>query len=611
MRWCAGMLAAIVVGLPPLAHAQPRDPARPNVVLIITDDMGWGDLGSYGASDIKTPHIDSLARDGVRLTNFYSNGVLCTPTRAGLISGRYQQRYGLEMPLPNDGNPGSERGLTATGRSLPQLLKTNNYATALVGKWHLGYRPEHSPNAHGFDYFFGLKSGYHDFYAHSDGNGKADLWEDDRAIEASGYTTDLITRRSAAFIERNAARSFFIEVAYNAPHWPYQAPDKPSVAPGNARHLMPSDEGTSTRADYVAMVERVDRGVGEILGTLDRLGLASNTIVIFTNDNGGEWLSNNGPFFNRKATVWEGGIRVPALVRWTGRMPAGKVSGQVGITMDLTASILAATGTAVPADARLEGMNLFPILEGRTREVERTLFWRASNPTRVQKAVRHGDWKLVLDGNHTFIFDLNTDLGERQDLASRRQDIARKLRLLIADWEREVDAEATAPGRAQPRVEEIYIARSLREARVAPTAFCSAERTGFSAQFEDRYSFRSVATRQSDGRVTDANVQVVGHLRGCVAQAADPLLANFYAEGQLGGVSLTAVGQCRAPRADHPEAGTTFMACSFGLRNLPSPYVSGHLTTSTMNSRHAVGGVSDPAGYVQPSIATVRLWKTR
>ena len=328
MRWCARMLAVIAVGLPVSVHAQASGPARPNVVLIMTDDMGWADLGSYGASDIRTPNIDSLARDGVKLTDFYSNGVLCTPTRAGLISGRYQQRYGLEAPLPSDGNPGSERGLLATGGSLPQLLKNNHYATALVGKWHLGYRPEYSPSAHGFDYFFGLKSGYHDFYAHNDGNGKPDLWEDGRAIEVSGYTTDLISQRSAAFIERNAARPFFIEVAYNAPHWPYQVPDRPSVAPANARHLMPSDEGTSTRADYAAMVERVDRGVGEILQTLDRLGLASNTIVIFTNDNGGEWLSNNGPFFNRKWTVWEGGIRVPALIRWPGRIPPARCLGR-------------------------------------------------------------------------------------------------------------------------------------------------------------------------------------------------------------------------------------------------------------------------------------------
>jgi arylsulfatase A-like enzyme len=440
MRACFGILVLVALGFAPRAGAQSNDFRKPNVVLIITDDMGWADVASYGASDVKTPNIDSLARDGVRLTDFYANGVLCTPTRAGLISGRYQQRYGLEVALPGR----SELGLPATGRSLPQLLKDNNYATALVGKWHLGYRPDYSPNAHGFDYFFGLKSGYHDYYTHRGGNGEPDLWENEQAIEVTGYMTDVITDRAVKFIERNAGRPFFIDVAYNAPHWPYQVPDSPIVAPNNARHVMPSDTPTSTRADYVAMVERVDRGVGELLRTLNRLGLTNNTIVIFTNDNGGEWLSNNGPLFNRKWTVWEGGIRVPALIRWPGRIAARKVSNQVGITMDLTASILAATGTVVPAEARLEGMNLFPILEGKMPEVERTLFWRTSAGNRLQKAVRRGDWKLVIDGNHTFVFNVRTDLSERQDLSARRQDIAQKLRPLLADWESDIDAEAKA-----------------------------------------------------------------------------------------------------------------------------------------------------------------------
>ena len=424
------------------AAAQSADTARPNVVLIMTDDMGWADIGSYGASDIRTPNIDSLARDGVKLTDFYSNGVLCTPTRAGLMSGRYQQRYGLEIALPNEGAPEADRGLPATGRTLPRLLRNNGYATALVGKWHLGYKAEYSPNTHGFDYFFGLKSGYHDYYTHHSGNGKPDLWENDRPIEATGYMTDLITDRAVKFIEQTAGRPFFIDVAYNAPHWPYQVPDKPSVAANNGRHVMPGDPTTSTRADYVAMVERVDRGVGEVLRALERRGVANTTIVIFTNDNGGEWLASNAPLFNRKLTVWEGGIRVPALIRWPGRIPAGKMSDQVGITMDLTASILAATGTAVPVEARLEGTNLLPILEGRAPEVERTLFWRTTTGNRSQKAVRRGDWKVVIDGTHTFVFNVRTDISERQDLASRRQDIAQKLQPLLADWERDVDAEA-------------------------------------------------------------------------------------------------------------------------------------------------------------------------
>ena len=439
MRFVALTVVALLLWHPAPVAGQ-ANTATPNVVLIITDDMGWADLSSYGATDVETPNIDSLGRDGIRLTDFYANGVLCTPTRAGLISGRYQQRYAMEVALGHAASPSGERGLPVTGHSLPQLLKNNGYATALVGKWHLGYKPEFSPRAHGFDYFFGLKSGYHDFYHHNDSNGQPDLWENDAAVAVPGYTTDLVTERALKFIEQNASRPFFIDVAYNAPHWPYQPPDRPSVARGNATHLMPSDAGTSTRADYVAMVERVDRGVGDILRALDRLKLTSNTIVIFTNDNGGEWLSNNGPLFNRTWTVWEGGIRVPALIRWPGRIPAGKVSDQVGITMDLSASILAATQTTVPSVAKLDGQNLFPIWEGKAPATERTLFWRTSAGGFTQKAVRSGEWKLVRDGAHVFIYNLRNDPGERHDLASKRQDIAQKLWPLLEAWERDVDA---------------------------------------------------------------------------------------------------------------------------------------------------------------------------
>ena len=442
-RFCLVVVSAVLL-LPlalverDIAAAQAPGASRtPNVVLIMSDDLGYGDLSSYGATDVKTPNIDSLGRDGVRLTDFYANGVLCSPTRAGLISGRYQQRYVIETALGGEGT----RGLAATGRSLPRLLKNNGYATGLIGKWHLGGTPEVSPNAHGFDHFFGFLAGYIDFYTHGRG-AQHDLWLNGAKIERDGYMTDLITAESIQFIERNASRPFFIDIAYNAPHWPYQPPDHPSVARDNARHLLPNDDGTGTRADYAALVERVDRGVGEILQTLTRLGLANDTIVIFTNDNGGEWLSSNRPLFHRKLTTWEGGIRVPALIRWPGRLPAGRVSDQVGITMDLTASILAATRTPVPPDARLEGIDLFSILGGQDPEAERTLFWRTTAYGQNQRAVRRGDWKLLVDGSHVMLFNLKDDVGERNDLANTRQDIAKQLRPLLAEWERNVDAEA-------------------------------------------------------------------------------------------------------------------------------------------------------------------------
>jgi arylsulfatase A-like enzyme len=447
MRPMITLAAALLLLTSPATGLQQSRAARPNVVLIMTDDAGYADLGSYGAPDIRTPNIDSLARDGVKLTEFYANAMSCTPTRAGLIAGRYQQRYGVEFVLPAPGLPGADGGLPPLTHSLPLLMKKNGYATALVGKWHLGYTQEYSPRAHGFDSFFGYKSAAIDYYTHvttrpSEGaqfaRAEPDLWKDDALIEQDGYMTDLITRKTVEFITQNATRPFFIDVAFNAPHSPTQRPDHPVPA---------ATAGSATRADYAAVMERVDRGVGEILQALQSRGLAQNTIVIFTNDNGGIGLSHSGPLFHRKFSAWEGGIRVPALIRWPGRIPAGTVSTQVGITMDLTASILAATATPVPSDVRLEGINLFPILQREAPQVERTLFWRTAGPSPVnmnQKAVRSGDWKLIFDGAVTriFLYDVKTDPGERQDWFARRQDIAQRLQQLLAEWERDVDAEA-------------------------------------------------------------------------------------------------------------------------------------------------------------------------
>jgi arylsulfatase A-like enzyme len=437
-------LLAALAAVSPLqsAYAQSGNPQRPNIVLIMTDDAGYGDFGSYGAPDARTPNIDSIGRDGVRLTDFYANGATCSPTRAGFISGRYQQRVEIEAPL--GGVKDFDRGLPVTGRSLPQLLKNSGYVTALVGKWHLGFKPQFSPTRHGFDYFFGFKSGYIDYHAHTpagDSPLERDLWENDTEVTVPGYMTDLITARSLQFIEKSAQRPFFIDVAYNAPHWPYQDPDVPSVAPDHARHASPFDDPTNSRADYVKMIERVDRGVGEILAELDRLGLRQNTLVIFTNDNGGEWLSSNAPLFQNKGTIWEGGIRVPAMLRWPGRIPAGSISSQVGITMDLSASMLAVAGAAVPADAHLDGINLMPILEGASPGIERTLFWRISG-NRPQQAVRSGDWKMVMDGGRAMLFNLRADISERTNLIGQRSDVARRLRPLLEAWQADVDGEA-------------------------------------------------------------------------------------------------------------------------------------------------------------------------
>lgn len=401
----------------PAATMPPAQSPPPNVLLITADDLGYSDLGSYGADDIRTPNIDGIGRDGVRLTDFYANAPTCTATRAALITGRYQQRLGFERPLPAR----SDRGLPASEHSLPRLLKGAGYATALVGKWHLGFLPEFSPLAHGYDHHFGTKAAFADYWEHTSGAGRHDLWKDDEPVHREGHLTDLITGESVAWIDRNAGRPFFIHVSYTAPH---------------------VEGGLRDRAEYIAAVEQMDRGVGEILEALERHGLTERTLVIFANDNGGGPLSRNYPLFHRKRTIWEGGIRVPALVRWPRRIPPGRVSGQVGITMDLTASVLAAAGVAVPAEARPDGLNLLPILEGRAPEVERTLFWRTSDGS--QAAVRRGRWKLMADAisGGGLLFDLRADPGERDDHYYRQPEVAEELGTLLGAWIREVDEEA-------------------------------------------------------------------------------------------------------------------------------------------------------------------------
>jgi arylsulfatase A-like enzyme len=376
--------------------------------------------------------------------------VVCSPTRAALMTGRYQQRVGIEdvlTILPAN----VERGLPATGRTLPALLKQNGYETALFGKWHLGYKPEFGPNAHGFTEFFGFLSGAVDYYTHQRNDGKPDLFENTTPVTSEEYLTDAITRRAVSFIDRTASRPFFVEVAYNAAHWPFQPPERPPAVRDPTQkptlYQGPSAEVPATRQDYARIVEHADAGIGRILTALERHGLTSNTLVIFTNDNGGEWLSRNAPFFNRKGSLWEGGIRVPLILRWPQRLPAGVISPQVAVTMDLTATILSATQTAVPADYPLDGIDLIPHLREGAATITRQIFWRGVPHTRVQTAVRDGDWKLLNDEGRPFLFNVRTDQGERDDLAARRPDIVRKLSQLHEAWLRDVGITPPSPSK--------------------------------------------------------------------------------------------------------------------------------------------------------------------
>lgn len=407
--------------------SQAQSARKPNVIFILSDDMGYADIGSYGVKDIRTPHLDRLAREGVRLTQCYSNGPVCTPTRAAFVTGRYQQRINQAMEwavLPDQRND----TLPLSETTIARMLKDDGYATALIGKWHLGYPLATGPLAHGFDEYFGIIGGNADMVSHENINGENVLYEGTKQIKSPGYLTEQLSNRAAKFIEQQKAKPFFLYLAYNAVHWPFQAPDSP------VRNRQTWYDGD--RAEYGRMLEAMDSGIGKVLATLDRLGLAKDTLVMFTNDNGGERLSNNEPFFHHKATLWEGGIRVPGLLRWPGHLPAKKVSQQVAITMDFTATILAATGTK-PARA-LDGINLLPILQGKQPVQERTLFWRIiTRPDRQMKAVRQGNWKYVRDGEIDMLFDLQRDPRERRDLSYQNQQRVRDMQRSLDEWEKQ------------------------------------------------------------------------------------------------------------------------------------------------------------------------------
>jgi arylsulfatase A-like enzyme len=415
---------------------------RPNIVFVLVDDVGYGDLGCTGATDIRTPHIDRLAKEGVRFTDFYANAPVCTPSRAAFLTGRWQQRVGLEWALGFtaeqqrrvDGKWVEEPdklalGLPTTETSIARLLKDAGYATAAYGKWHLGFKPEYSPNRHGFDDYFGVLLGHADYYRHNYFDGTHCLYENEKPIKADGYLTDLLNRRAVEFINRQGKKPFFLYVPHLACHFPFQPPDRPEPA------LTKENVYNGTRKDYAAMLERVDQGVGQMLEALEKQGVINDTLFIFSSDNGGERLSDNAPLFHHKTSLWEGGIRVPCVMRWPGRLPKGKVIGQPAITMDLTATILAAAEVRPAKERPLDGINLLPILAGDQKEVERTFFWRIDRNGRKQKAVRHGRWKYVQDGMVEMLFDLEQDIGERRDLAYRKPETLAKLKRLLADWE--------------------------------------------------------------------------------------------------------------------------------------------------------------------------------
>ncbi|MCU0913494.1 MAG: sulfatase-like hydrolase/transferase [Planctomycetes bacterium] len=433
MRTGLIILAAWLLAPAALLCAAAAPAARPNILVILADDLGYADVGFHGCKDIPTPNLDRLARSGVRCTGGYVTHPFCSPTRAGLLAGRCQQRFGHENNpawLPES----TVAGLPLSQTTLPQVLRTAGYRTGCVGKWHLGAHPQFHPNRRGFDEYFGLRGGGHIYTPGAKGSVEylIPMDRNGQPEPLTEYLTTVLAREGAAFVRRQRDRPWFLYLAFNAPHTPLQITDSLRE---RVRHI--TDE---TRRGYAGLVVGLDDAVGVVMDALRESGQVHNTLVFFLSDNGGPVSvthSDNAPLRGAKGQVFEGGIRVPFVVSWPGRLPQGKDYAQPVSSLDIFATAVALTDTKVPAGHALEGTNILPYLTGeRTGTPRDRLFWRTGGGATY--AVREGDWKLVGGAKGEIqLFNLAADIGESRDLAAQQPDVLTRLRQAYADWNKD------------------------------------------------------------------------------------------------------------------------------------------------------------------------------
>lgn len=425
------LLIAIFVALYATSCLAGARADTPNIVLIVADHMGASDIGPYGATDVETPSLDTMAAQGVRFTNFNSAAPICGPSRAAMMTGRYPARIGFEDNIDHDG------GLSAEIPTVPALLKPKGYKSGLFGKWHLGHAEGTDPLSHGFDEFFGYDEWSINYYTHRNDSGKESLVHNGRIVEREGYLTDILTDESIRFMEEHRGDPFFLYLSYNTALPPYLGPNLPPD-----RWDAEFNIGTATRADYIAMVEAMDASIGRVLESLENLGLAENTLVLFTYDHNGRNLVRNAPYSGGFAMLKEGGTRVPLIMRWPQRLPAGETLRRDGIGMDLAATVLNAAGIEL-GPIELDGRDL---IHAPDSDGERTFFWRISLGDFGQAAVRRGKWKLLVHRFSTFskptiyLYDLEADPGESMDLYHQKQAFADSLHRELIEWEASVAA---------------------------------------------------------------------------------------------------------------------------------------------------------------------------
>jgi arylsulfatase A-like enzyme len=411
---------------------------RPNLVFVLADDLGYADLGCYGARASCTPNLDRMAALGLRFTDGYANSPVCSPTRFALMTGRYQYRLrgAAEEPIAGSARGRADLGLPRSHPTLPSLLRDAGYHTALIGKWHLGYAPHFSPLASGYAEFFGPLGGGIDYFSHCDRASVHDLYEGDDEVHCHGYITDLISDRACEVIRRQVGTPFMLSVHYTAPHWPWERREDEAESKRIGNQILHVDGGSVDI--YRTMIRQMDEGIGWILEALECAGLARDTLVVFASDNGGERFSYTWPFVGKKMDLLEGGIRVPLITCWRDAVPAGAVTAQNAITMDWVATMLDAAKIAPHPDYPLDGMSLLATFADPSRVVPRELFWRMKH--RDQRAVRSGAWKYLAQDGFEYLYDLVQDPRERANLAQCEPARFEHLRARYASW------AATMPG---------------------------------------------------------------------------------------------------------------------------------------------------------------------
>lgn len=432
---------------------------RPNIIFIVADDLGYADLGCYGGRDAAfgpvSPVLDQMAAHGLKLTQGYANSPVCSPTRFAMMTGRYQYRLrgAAEEPIRSDSRGNSTLGLPPDHPTLPSLLKDSGYHTALIGKWHLGYPPHFGPLRSGYEEFFGPLSGGIDYFTHCDSRGAHDLWTGEESTKTEGYLTDLISQQAVDYVGRMAQQNspFFLSLHYTAPHWPWETRDDADKAPTVKDNLFDLAGGNIDM--YRRMIHHMDEGIGQLMGALKEHGMAENTLVIFTSDNGGERFSDSWPLVGGKMDLTEGGIRVPWIAHWPAVIAPGTESRQLCMTMDWSATILDAAGVPAAPGYMLDGVSLMPVLRDATHHFNRLLHWRMNY--RGQQAMRDGDWKYLRVDTHEYLFNISVDERERANQAHLEPERLARMRAAWEAW------NATMP--AIPSDSTVTLCYSLKD----------------------------------------------------------------------------------------------------------------------------------------------------